>query len=148
MDQKWNELKDKSCKLIMVELEKISNMPSLNDATLRNLQLLTDTKKNFLKIEKMEMELEGMRGQMDGNSYRGNSYDYIRGEWGNSMAQGSNSNRYNEPMYYGNSYANSYDGGYSMHGNDAYSHLEQAMRSAKNENEREAIRQAMSRIHM
>ncbi len=144
MDQKWNEMKERSCKLIAAELEKISNMPSLNDATLRNLQILTDTKKNFLKIEKMEMELEDMRG---GNSFRGNSYDYIRGNYGNSMTQGQgnggNSNRWDEPMHYGNSY-----GGYSMTGSDAYTHLEQAMRSARTENEREAIRQAMNSFRM
>ena len=50
-----------------------------------------------------------------------------------------------EPMHYGNSY----NSGYSMTtGSDAYSHLEQAMRSARNDKEREAIRQAMSSFYM
>lgn len=139
MDQQWNEVKDKICKQIMTEMEKISSMPSLNDATLRNLQLLTDTKKNFLKIEKLESEMGGMGG----NSYRGNSYDYIRGEWGNSMDQGmrGNSNGYPMQPYY----PGSYDNGYSR--TDSRSHLEAAMRDARNDQEREEIRQIMSRYH-
>ena len=60
---------------------------------------------------------------------------------GNSYQQG-NSNHYSwdQPGYY--------DSGYSMTGSDVHSHLENAMRSARNENEREAIRQAMNRINM
>lgn len=137
MDQQWNELKDKICKQITAEMIKISSMPSLNEATLNNLQMLTDTKKNFLKIEKLESEMNGM-----GGSYRGNSYDYNRGDWGNSMNQNGNSNTM-MPMQ--NRYYQSYEPGYSR--NDAYSHLEAAMRDARNDQEREEIRQIMSRYH-
>lgn len=60
---------------------------------------------------------------------------------GNSYYQGrmGNSNHYanNDPMY---------TGGYSMDGNDAYAHLEEAMRLARSDREREAIRQAMSKM--
>lgn len=132
--QKWQMMKDRFCEQVDAELEKISKMPSLTDVTLRNLNDLTDTKKNLLKIDILTQQLEG------GNSFRGTSNSY---GYSNGYMMG-NSNRYiNEPMY-----GNSYDGGYSMHGSDAYSHLEQAMRSARTDDEREAIRQAMSRIHM
>ena len=136
--QKWQMMKERFCEQVDAELEKISKMPSLTDVALRNLNDLTDTKKNLLKIDILTQQLDG------GNSFRGtsNSYGYSMGNsYGYSM--NGNSNRYMEPMY-----GNSYDGGYSMHGSDAYSHLEQAMRAARTEDEREAIRQAMSRIHM
>lgn len=136
--QKWEMMKERFCEQVDAELEKISKMPSLTDVSLRNLNDLTDTKKNLLKIDILTQQLEG------GNSFRGssNSYGYSMGNsYGYPM--NGNSNRYMEPMY-----GNSYDGGYSMHGSDAYSHLEQAMRAARTENEREAIRQAMSQIHM
>lgn len=135
--QKWEMMKERFCEQIDAELEKISKMPSLTDVALRNLNDLTDTKKNLLKIDILSNQLEG---DMGGNSFRGTSYNY-----GNSNGyMMGNSNRYmNEPMY-----GNSYGGGYSMHGSDAYSHLEQAMRAARTDDEREAIRQAMSRIHM
>lgn len=134
-------MKDIFCRQIDTELERISKLPSLDNNTLNQLNLLTDTKKNILKIEKLEMENEVMRG---GNSFRGNSYDYIRGEWGNSMngnsyAQGNNqytgnSNAIRMPMY-GNS------------GTDAYSHLEAAMRDASNDQEREEIRRLMTKYY-
>lgn len=115
-------------KLIDTELEKISKMPALNDAILNNLHKLTDTKKNLLKIDKLEMELGGE--MMDGYSNRGRmggSYDYGRDNYSNRM-----------PMYGG-----SYDNGYSR--TDARSHLEAAMRDARSEQEREEIRQLMMR---
>lgn len=132
--QKWQMMEERFCEQVDAELEKISKMPSLTDVALRNLNDLTDTKKNLLKIDILTQQLEG------GNSFRGTSNNYGN-SYGYSM--NGNSNRYMEPMY-----GNSYDGGYSMHGSDAYSHLEQAMRAARTDDEREAIRQAMSRIHM
>ena len=117
-------------KLIDAELEKISKMPALNDAVLNNLHKLTDTKKNLLKIDKLEMEVPG--GMMDGYSNRrmGNSYDDYSGY---SMTG---------PIYRGGNYG-SYDQGYSR--TDARSHLEAAMREARSEQEKEEIRQLMMR---
>ena len=126
MDQR---MKDIFCKQIDVELDKISKLPTLNDATLMNLWRLTDTKKNLLKIEKLESEMMG------GNSFRNNGNSYYGGM-----------DRYMPNPIYGNSYD-----GYSMHnepsGDPTYSHLEQAMRSARTEQEREEIRQLMSRYN-
>jgi hypothetical protein len=119
------------CKQIETELEKISKLPTLTDATLNNLHKLTDTKKNLLKIEKLEMEMgEGMDNGYSNRNMptRGGSYDNM-------------SNRYPHMPIYGGSY----DYGYSR--NDAYSHLEAAMRDARNEQEREEIRQLMARYH-
>lgn len=125
MDQ---QMKDIFCKQVDAELDKISKMPALNDVTLTNLYKLTDIKKNLLKIEKLEMEM----GQ--GNSYRGNSYGYIPMDYSQSNGM---------PHIYNNSYDNM--NGYSR--TDAYSHLEAAMRDARNEQEREEIRQLMARYH-
>lgn len=120
------QMKDIFCKLIDVELDKISKLPNLNDATLNNLHKLTDTKKNLLKIDKLEMEMMG-----GGNSYGyyGNSYGY------NSYAQ-------NQGLSNGYSMGNDYS---RM---DGRSHLEAAMRDARSEQEREEIRQLMSRYHI
>ncbi len=127
------QMKDIFCKLIDVELDKISKLPNLNDATLNNLHKLTDTKKNLLKIEKLEMEMMGGGNSYGyyGNSYGYNSYGY------NSYAQnqGGMSNTYG---------LNSMD--YSR--DDGRSHLEAAMRDARNEQEREEIRQLMARYHI
>lgn len=123
------------CKQIETELEKISKLPSLTDATLNNLHKLTDTKKNLLKIEKLEMELgegegiEGYSNRGNGNMSQRNSYDY------------GSSNRYPHMPIYGGSY----DYGYSR--GDVFSHLEAAMRDARNESEREEIRHLMARYH-
>ena len=112
-------------KLLDTELEKISKMPALNDAVLNNLHKLTDTKKNLLKIDKLEMENNGNYDMGYSNRSVGASYDY-----GRSMAPG--------PMYRGG-----YDIGYSR--TDARSHLEAAMREARSEQEKEEIRQLMMR---
>lgn len=124
MDQK---MKDTFCRQIDTELERISKLPSLDNTSLNQLHMLTDTKKNILKIEKLESEMSGM---MDGSSYRGSSYDRMGGSYGYPMQQ------------YPGSY---YDGGYSRM--DGRSHLEAAMRDARNDQEREEIRQLMSRYH-
>lgn len=124
------------CKQIETELDRLSKLPQLNDATLNNLQKLTDTKKNLLKIEVLEMEKESMMG---GNSLRGRGYSNM----GSSYDMGGYSNM----PYYGN-YAPGQSGmstGYS--GTDSRSHLEAAMRDARNEQEREEIRQIMARYH-
>lgn len=117
------QVKDIFCRLVDTELEKISKIPQLNDATLNNLHKLTDIKKNLLKIEILEGQVNG------GNSY-GRSYGYSM--TGNSYGM--------TPMY-----GNSYDAGYPR--TEASPHLEAAMRDAKTEQEREEIRQLMSRYH-
>ena len=126
------QIKDMICKQIDVELDKISNMPSLTDVALNNLQKLTDTKKNFLKIELLESQLNG--DMEDGGSYRR----------GYSRRDGGYSNTYMAPQYHGGSYDMGM-GGYSR--TDTYSHIEAAMRDARNDQEREEIRQLMSRYH-
>lgn len=128
MDQK---MKDTFCRQIDTELERISKLPTLDNTSLNQLHMLTDTKKNILKIEKLEMETE-----MGGNSYRGNSY-----------YPGGNSNGYMMGNSYGGPYygQGSYDNGYSRM--DSRSHLEQAMRDAHNPQEAEEIRQLMTRYH-
>jgi hypothetical protein len=122
------------------EIDNICNdmkTKGLNDVSLDHLQKLTDTKKNFLKIEKLQKERnEGYQG--DSYRYNGNSYGgpYYRNSMGN----------YDVRMPQNGSYG--WDNGYSRdEGGDTYSHLEEAMRHAKTEGEREAIRQVMSKLY-
>lgn len=130
MDKK---VMDSVCKLIENEIERLSKQPSLDNTTLNQLHVLTDTKKNLLKIETLEsgMEEPMMDGYSNrrGMSYRGGSYDDYMGRSYN-MA----------PTYH-----QSYDGGYSR--DSAYSHLEQAMRDARSDQEREEIRNLMTRLY-
>ena len=127
MDQ---QVKDKLCKQIDQEIDKISVMPSLTDVALGNLYKLIEIKKGLLKIEHLEGEMGTMGYSNRSYSNMGNSYD-------GRMA--GSSNHYQIDPSYGYS-------GYSMGGNDAYAHLEEAMRLARTDREREAIRQAMSKM--
>lgn len=144
------EYKDKFCKLIDAELDKIAAQPQLTDVGLNNLHKLTDTKKNLLKIEKLEMELDSNEEMYQGMS-RDNSYNSYRNINRNSMR--GNSNRYmpSHPPIYGTGYDNNSYGwdvnGYSMDGGDSYSYLEEAMRHATSDAERESIRQLMSKLY-
>ncbi len=128
--------KDKLCKLLDSEMEKIAAMPTLNDASLSNLYKLVDVKKDLYEIEEKKMIVD------EGNSY---------GRYGGYM--NGNSNRYPMvPPIYGESYnGNSYqmnNNGYSRdRGSDSYAHLEEAMRSATSEAERDAIRQVMNKMY-
>lgn len=114
MDQ---QVKDKLCKHIDSEIEKISNMPSLNDVTLANLYKLIDIKKDILEIDEKEMRLNMEDYQGGGNSFRGYR--------GNSSRM---SGRY-------------YDDGYSMNysgnGGSSYDHMPEMP------GEREMVRRQM-----
>lgn len=122
MDQ---QVKDKLCKQIDAEIEKIANMPSLNDATLGNLYKLIDVKKDLLEIEEKEMEL-GM-DEYQGYSMRqgggySNAYRGGQGGGSNRGGQGGGGNSRRSPMYY--------DDGYSMNYSNAggsYDHDEREM---------------------
>lgn len=137
--------KDKLCKQIDAEIDKISVMPTLTDVALGNLYKLIEVKKGLLKIDVLEGELEGMMGMEEGYSNRGqysNRGGYSRRgnsyAGGNGMARADASNHYmGNPIY---------DPGYSMAAGDAYMHLEEAMRAARTDREREAIRLAMSKM--
>lgn len=142
------KIKEKICKLIDAEIDKIVAMPQLNDKSLSDLHTLTDTKKNLLKIEKLEYENDGMYedpGYSRDGSYRRGMNSYRQNGYGGN----SNRNQMIPPIYYGNSYDDySMTGGYSRdQGGDSYSHLEEAMRHATSEEERNAIRQLMSRLY-
>ena len=132
------EIENSVCKLIETELEKISKMPALNDASLGNLYKLIEIKKGMLKIDKLEMELEDGGMYESGNSFRRNP---ANGRYVANSYEGGRSGYM--PRRYPD---NSYDGGYSMTG-DSYSHLEAALRDARTESERNAIRQAMSNMY-
>ena len=131
MDKK---VMDSVCKLIENEIERLSKQPSLDNTTLNQLHVLTDTKKNLLKIETLESSMEGP--MMDGYSNRrGMSY----------MGGGSYDNRMSGSYNMAPQYYQSYDNGYSR--DSAYSHLEQAMRDARSDQEREEIRALMTKLY-
>ena len=130
MDKK---VMDSVCKLIENEIERLSKMPSLDNTTLNQLHVLTDTKKNLLKIETLESNMEGP--MMDGYSNRR----------GMSYMGGSYDNRMNGSYNMAPQYRQSYDNGYSR--DSTYSHLEQAMRDARSDQEREEIRALMTRLY-
>lgn len=126
MDQ---QIKDMICKHVDTEIDKIAKMPSLTDVTLNNLQKLVETKKGILKIEMLEKQLHGDMEGGYSNRYYGNSYGYM-------------------PDYtMDNSYrmGRSYDMGYSR--DSVMTHLEAAMRDARNDQERDEIRNLMTRYH-
>ncbi len=128
MDQ---QVKDKLCKQIDNEIDKIANMPSLNDATLANLYKLIDIKKDLLEIEEKEMEL-GM-GEFEGgmsNAYRPSYNTYRGGNQGGGSNRGRGGNSRRGPIYY--------DDGYSMEGGGSYDHMPGEMPQ-----EREVIRRQM-----
>lgn len=119
--------------IIDCELDKIGNDPKgLNPAALSNLTELVDAKKDLLEIEEKEMMLS--QGEAE-PSYRRASYGYTT------------------PSYRRSSYGYGVDmPRTSMHrngesGSDSYAHLEEALRTAQSEPEREAIRQLMSKLY-
>lgn len=111
------QIVEKTCRLVEPELEKILNLTSLDNSSLEKLNLLLDTKKNAMKIEKLENE-----------KYSGYS-------------------NYYPPVQHYPAYDTSYDRpidyGYSRDG--VRDHLEAAMRNARDDRQREEIRQLMSR---
>lgn len=143
MDQ---QVKDKLCKQIDTEIEKIANMPSLNDTTLANLYKLIDVKKDLLEIEEKEMEL-GMDEYQGGYSMRqggggsSNAYRGGGGQGGGSNrggGQGGGGNSRRGPIYY--------DDGYSMNG--SYAGGGSYDRMPEMQNEREMVRRQMMNTNM
>lgn len=132
-------------KLVDCEMEKIASKPELNDAILSNLYRLVDVKKDLLEIEEEEMNM-GMSERGGGRSsyrpYYGNSNGYNGYTGGNSGYNG-----YTDYDYRPNVYpmaGNSMDDGRQS---GSYRQLEEAMRHATSESEREAIRQLMDKFY-
>jgi len=117
---------DKLHDLVDCEIDKIANKPELNDSLLANLYKLVDVKKDLFEIEEMEI---------GGDNQSGNSYRY-----GGSYRSGNRGySRRGSNMSY------RYDNGYSMdNDNSSYAHLEEAMKHASSEQEREAIRKLIN----
>lgn len=123
MDSK--QMLEKACRLMEPEIEKLLNQPALDNQSLEKLHLLSDTKKNFMKIHKLEMETMGYS-----NGY---------------------SNHYpQQPMFYAGASSHYpgpvYDDGYSRGTDTTRDHLEMAMRNARDERTREEIRQLLTRM--
>lgn len=113
--------------MIDCEIDNIANdTKGLTSAGLEALYKLVDIKKDLLEIESKEMELDGVMEMPRENSYR-----------------------QSRPMSYrGRGYSR--NNGYSMdsgEAEDSYSHLEGALKAAKSEQERDAIRRLMSQLY-
>ena len=106
--------------LVDCEIDKIATKNELSDASLANLYKLVDVKKDLFEIEDREM------GGMNSGSYRSIPY------------RGGGYSRRNDRMM--PQYA------YSMDNKDesSYTYLEEAMKHAASEQEREAIRKLMN----
>ena len=131
---------EKLHKLLDCEIDKIGAKPDLNDASLQNLYKLVDVKKDLMEIAEKEMELEDMES---GNSNR--YYNYA--DNGNSYRRGGMSMNGGRIYARGGSSRRNY--GYSMdsgNGDEMFDYLEEAMRHASSEQEREAIRQTMMKL--
>ena len=152
-----HELKRK----IKEELYKLEDEAKRNpnvrmpDGEVQKIHMLTDTLKNFCKIEKLEQEMEGGRSERgySRESYdRGNSYGH-GGEW---EAHGSYDGRG------GSSYGtgDSYDGGMSERRRrdsmgrysrdegyeDMTRKLTNMVKSARNDEERDTIKRALEML--
>lgn len=131
---------EKLHKLLDCEIDKIGAKPELNDASLQNLYKLVDVKKDLMEIAEKEMEIEDMES---GNSNR--YYNYA--DNGNSYRRGGMSMNGGRMYARGGSSRRNY--GYSMdsgNGDEMFDYLEEAMRHASSEQEREAIRQTMMKL--
>lgn len=127
-----HELKEKLCD----ELEEIARKPEFSAGDLEAVHKLTDTIKNIDKIEMLEEDGDYSRAgdweaDMRGTYGRGSSY---RGRKRDSM--GRYSRDYREPRMY------SRDGAKDR----MMEHLEDMMREAGSEKEREAIRRCMNQL--
>ena len=131
---------EKLCKLVDTELDKYAAQTTLNDNMIASLYRLVDIKKDLCEISMKEME---MNGGYSNRAYGLYYDDGRRDVGGNSYSR--------MPRYYYNDMGNSYNDG--MYRNNGYSrgsameHLQMAMDSARDEQEREAIRQAMSQLN-
>lgn len=122
-----HELKEKLCD----ELEEIANKGELGSGDLEIIHKLTDTIKNLDKIEMLEDGGYSQAGdwEIEGRAYnRGNSYARRRDSRGRYSRGGGR-------MY-------SRDGGKDR----MMEHLEDMMREAGSEKEREAIRRCMAQM--
>ena len=103
--------------LVDCEIDKISSKADLNDTALNNLYKLIDIKKDLYEVEDKVYGMDsGSYGRRGMGYSRRNNYDMM-------------------PRY-----------DYSMDGEEdsSYRHLEEAMKRAKSDQEREAIRKLMN----
>lgn len=129
---------EKLHKLLDCEIDKIGAKPELNDAALSNLYKLIDVKKDLTEIAEKEMEMDEIESGNSNRYYDGGN-SYRRGgmnmNGGRIYARGGSSRR---------NYGYTMDSG--MGGDEMFDYLEEAMRHASSEQEREAIRQTMMKL--
>ena len=147
MNAKTNEkLKDTLCK----HLDSLAER-TLDDLTLKHIQMLTDSLKNLLKIEMLEDVGEDYYSER-GGSYRGGSYgvgSYGGGSSYNENSYGRRGGRYSRGRSYGDEMSErSSRGGRSYAGgkDQVMRELEEIMQMTTNEQDREAIRRCMTQI--
>lgn len=114
------------CRMLDAELDKIEDKGNLSAGDLEAAHKLSDTKKNILKIEMLEQATEGY-------SQTGRPVYYH--DEGMSYDRGSSNQRRNSMGRYSN------DGGYSRAESDMMAELDEWERQARDDRERDAIRE-------
>ena len=127
-------------KLLDCEMEKIAAKPELNDASLSNLYKLVDVKKDLTEIAAKELEMETMLDGGNSNRYYNNGSSYYAG---NSYRRGGGGGRSYARGTSRRNYGYSMDDGVD---DEMLEHLENAMRRAGSEQEREAFRKAIMKL--
>ena len=145
------------------ELKSISKKEEISSADLDNIYKMVDVIKDITTVDAMhKAEQEGYsrdyardysRGYSEDyanayGSYR-TSYDGRRGRDGDSDGRYSEDGSYRRGRDSMGRYTSrdSYDDGYSRHGKeDMIGHLEEMMRNARNEEERESYRRAIEQM--
>lgn len=143
------------------ELKKISKKDDITSMDLENMYKMVDIVKDITTVDAMhKAEQEGYSRDYARDYARGYSEDYANayGSYrtsydGRRGRDGDSDGRYSEDSSYRRgrdsmgrytSRGNSYDGGYSGH--DMTQHLEDMMRNARTEEERDAYRKALEQM--
>ncbi len=148
------------------ELKKIAKKEEISTNDLDNIYKMVDIVKDVTTVEAMKSggySQESSRRSYDGSYGRGGSYNSYEGSYGRGSYDGSydgsygrrgrdgdGDGRYSEEGSYRNSrgsYEGSYRGGYSGHDKEQMvEHLQEMMRNARNEEEKESYRRAIEQM--
>ena len=135
------------------ELKQISKKDEISSSDLDNIYKMVDVVKDITTVDAMKKaEQEGYSRDYARDYSRGYSEDYAYGSYARRGRDGDGDGRYSEDSSYrrGRDAMGRYtsrDDGYSRHGKeDMVEHLEEMMRNARNEEERESYRRAIEQM--
>lgn len=130
------------------ELKQISKKEEISSSDLDNIYKMVDVVKDITTVDAMKKaEQEGYSRDYARDYSRGYSEDYANayGSYARRGRDGDGDGRYSEDSSYRRG-RGSYDG-YSRHGKEEMiTHLEEMMRNARNDEERESYRRAIEQM--